>query len=67
MSETTELHGGILLTSFGQQVLFVDKARYVATMKKLVDDGLHGASANADSIEITYAAKGAGPTTTTIR
>jgi len=23
MSETTELHGGILLTSFGQQVLFV--------------------------------------------
>jgi NADH-quinone oxidoreductase subunit C len=39
MSETTELHGGILLTSFGQQVLFVDKSRYVATMKKLVDDG----------------------------
>ncbi|NCZ92432.1 MAG: NADH-quinone oxidoreductase subunit C, partial [Actinobacteria bacterium] len=39
MSETTELHGGILLTSFGQQVLFVEKSRYVATMKKLVDDG----------------------------
>ena len=36
MSETTELHGGILVTSFGQQVLFVDKSRYVATMKKLV-------------------------------
>ena len=30
MSETTELHGGILVTSFGQQVLFVDKGRYVA-------------------------------------
>ena len=39
MSETTELHGGILVTSFGQQVLFVDKGRYVAIMKKLVDDG----------------------------
>ena len=39
MSETTELHGGILLSSFGQQVLFVDGASYLSTMKKLVDDG----------------------------
>ena len=39
MSEATELHGGILLSSFGQQVLFVDGASYLSTMKKLVDDG----------------------------
>ena len=39
MSETTELHGGILLSSFGQQVLFVDGTSYLSTMKKLVDDG----------------------------
>ena len=39
MSDTTELHGQILTTAFGQQVVFVAKASYLATMKKLVDDG----------------------------
>ena len=39
MSDVTELHGQILTTAFGQQVVFVGKASYLATMKKLVDDG----------------------------
>ena len=39
MSDVTELHGQILTTAFGQQVVFVAKASYLATMKKLVDDG----------------------------
>ena len=39
MSDVTELHGQILTTAFGQLVVFVAKASYLATMKKLVDDG----------------------------
>ena len=39
MSDVTELHGQILTTAFGQQVVFVAEASYLATMKKLVDDG----------------------------
>ena len=39
MSDVSELHGQILTTAFGQQVAFVAKSSYLATMKKFVDDG----------------------------